>query len=243
MTAKSSLQQRPWSLATWIAIGTVIVVAVLTGAVSWRWQQARALTADSNRRVASAGAVLTDLTDMETGQRGYLLVGEARYLEPYAAAAARLREDLATLRQEIPGAARDSTVAEQISELSAHKVSELDSTIALQRTARHTEAVAIVRTDHGKAVMDSIRGAVRTLTGREREQLRQHALEEDRWLTGLHVVLVVGTLLTLGVLLYLRRSLLIYEDAQRAATREMERQLAAIEEQSRALASGDRTSR
>ena len=242
MTTKSSLQQRPWSVATWIAIGTVIVVAVLTGAVSWRWQRARALTADSNRRVASAGAVLADLADMETGQRGYLLVGEARYLEPYAAAAARLRGDLATLRQEIPGAVRESAAREQIATLASHKASELDSTIALQRTARHSEAVAIVRTDHGKLVMDSIRSAVRTLTRQEREQLRQHAIEEDRWMTALEIVLVAGTLLTLGVLLYLRRSLLIYEDAQRAATREMERQLAAIEEQSRALASGDRTS-
>jgi CHASE3 domain sensor protein len=242
MTPKSSLQQRPWSVATWIAIGTVLVVAVLTSAVSWRWQRARALTADSNRRVASAGAVLTDLTDMETGQRGYLLVGEARYLEPYAAAAARLRGDLAILREEIPGAARESAVTEQIAELAGHKTSELDSTIALERTAHHAEAVAIVRTDKGKAVMDSVRRAVRMLTQREREQLRQHAIEEDRWLTGLHVVLVVGTLLTLGVLLYLRRSLLTYEAAQRAALREMERQLAAIEEQSRALASGGRAS-
>jgi CHASE3 domain sensor protein len=241
MTPKSSLQQRPWSVATWIAIGTVLVVAVLTSAVSWRWQRARALTADSNRRVAIAGAVMTDLTDMETGQRGYLLVGEARYLEPYAAAAARLRGDLAILREE-PGAARESAVSEQIAELAGHKASELDSTIDLERTARHAEAIAVVRTDHGKAVMDSLRRAVRTLSQRERAQLREHAREEDRWMMSLYVVLVVGTLLTLGVLLYLRRSLLIYEDAQRAATREMERQLAAIEEQSRALASGDRAS-
>jgi CHASE3 domain sensor protein len=241
MTANSSSQKRPWSVATWIAIGTVIVVAVLTGAVSWQWQRARALMADSNRRVASAGAVLTDLTDMETGQRGYLLVGEARYLEPYAAASERLRGDLTTLRQEDPGASRDSTVSEQISALARHKASELDSTIALQRTARHAEAIDIVRTDHGKFVMDSIRRAVQVLTRREREQLRQHALEEDRWLTALYVVLVVGTLLTLGVLLYLRRSLLHYEDAQRAATRELARQLAAIEEQSRAQALGDRS--
>ena len=242
MTAKA-LQRQPWSVATWIAIGTVIVVAVISGAVSWRWQRARALTAESDRRVASAGAVLADLADMETGQRGYLLVGEPRYLEPYAAAAARLRGDLVALREEIPVAAGGWAESAQISELARHKASELDSTIALERNARHTDAVAVVRTDHGKVVMDSIRGAVRALTQREREQLRQHALAEDRWMRGLYIVLVVGTLLTLGVLLYLRRSLIIYEDTQRAATREMERQLEAIEEQSRALASGkgDRT--
>jgi CHASE3 domain sensor protein len=242
MIASSSSQKRPWSVATWIAIGTVIVVAVLTGAVSVRWQRARALTADSNRRVVSAGAVLTDLTDMETGQRGYLLVGEARYLEPYAAASERLRGDLATLRQQVSGASREGPVSEQISELARHKASELDSTIALQRTARHAEAVAIVRTDHGKLVMDSVRRAIRTLTDRERGEVRRHVVEEDRWVTALYVVLIVGTLLTLGVLLYLRQSLLHYEDAQRAATRELERQLAAIEAQSRALALGDRSS-
>jgi len=43
-------------------------------------------------------AVLSDLKDAETGQRGYLLTGESRYLAPYERARKQLPNSLAALR-------------------------------------------------------------------------------------------------------------------------------------------------
>ena len=41
---------------------------------------------------------LKDVTDMETGQRGYLLTGDPSYLQPYADAKGRIGTDFADLR-------------------------------------------------------------------------------------------------------------------------------------------------
>jgi len=42
--------------------------------------------------------VLRDLTDMETGQRGYLLTADASYLQPYSEAKARIEKDFSSIR-------------------------------------------------------------------------------------------------------------------------------------------------
>ncbi len=44
-------------------------------------------------------ATLSTLKDAETGQRGYLLTGEERYLEPYNSAIARINQQVAGLQQ------------------------------------------------------------------------------------------------------------------------------------------------
>jgi CHASE3 domain sensor protein len=62
---------------------------------------------------ADISGVLKDLTDMETGQRGYL-TGDPSYLQPYTDAKGRIGTDFAGLRvglvnraerQKVPGVA------------------------------------------------------------------------------------------------------------------------------------------
>jgi CHASE3 domain sensor protein len=53
----------------------------------------------TNEVLTRLEAVLSTLKDAETGQRGYLLAGEASYLEPYREAVDRLPGQIAALRQ------------------------------------------------------------------------------------------------------------------------------------------------
>ena len=55
-------------------------------------------TLESSMIQADISGVLKDLTDMETGQRGYLLTGDPLYLQPYTEANANIPTDLAKLR-------------------------------------------------------------------------------------------------------------------------------------------------
>ena len=57
-----------------------------------------ALTLESSTIQAAISDVLTDFTDMETGQRGYLLTENPSYLRPFTDAKGRIGADLATLR-------------------------------------------------------------------------------------------------------------------------------------------------
>ncbi len=61
-------------------------------------QKIAALTLESSMIQADISGVLKDLTDMETGQRGYLLTENPSYLQPYSDAKGRLGTDMANLR-------------------------------------------------------------------------------------------------------------------------------------------------
>ena len=49
--------------------------------------------------IGQLGSILDNARDAETGQRGFLLTNDPRFLEPYRQARARIRTDLATLRE------------------------------------------------------------------------------------------------------------------------------------------------
>src|ERR1035438_4970998 len=61
-------------------------------------QKLAGLTLESSMIKADISGVLKDLTDMETGQRGYLLTEDPSYLLPYTNAKGRIGTDFASLR-------------------------------------------------------------------------------------------------------------------------------------------------
>src|SRR5437016_7372432 len=63
-----------------------------------KMQKIATLTLESSMIQADIADVLKDLTDMETGQRGYLLTGNPSYLQPYTDAKGRIAGDLSSLR-------------------------------------------------------------------------------------------------------------------------------------------------
>src|SRR5258708_3814010 len=63
-----------------------------------REQKTADFTLERSAIEAELSSVLKDLTDMETGQRGYLLTGNPDYLQPYADAKGRIGTDFASLR-------------------------------------------------------------------------------------------------------------------------------------------------
>ncbi|MGH8608687.1 MAG: CHASE3 domain-containing protein, partial [Gammaproteobacteria bacterium] len=86
-----------------LAFGGVLVLLLANAVLSYRGTRA---VLDASARAVHTHEVLAELkdtlvtvTDAETGQRGFLLTGEAVYLKPYEAAIARLEEHLARLKQ------------------------------------------------------------------------------------------------------------------------------------------------
>ena len=121
-------------------------------------------TSDYNDRVEQAQQtrllsreILTRLVDAETGQRGFLLTARPEYLSIHDEA----MRDLPDLFQELDGLTLgDADLGPRIgrlSELSSQRMTLMQRSISLARTGRIGEAVSIVRSDEGKALMDAMR--------------------------------------------------------------------------------------
>ena len=104
---------------------------------------------------AGISKVLIDLQDMETGQRGYLLTGDAAYLKPFNDARAKLAADFAGVRSKLTG--KDRALELQLESLTASKISEMNETIGLRQRGYRHRAFLIVNSNTGKQLMDEAR--------------------------------------------------------------------------------------
>ena len=178
----------------------VLVLLGIGGAVYHGMRQMQAATAaerHSSRVLAALSAVGESITEAETGQRGYLLLGDARYLSPYRRALLTLPRVTRTLRT--VAAAEDSVRVTRLIGLLARREAVLAATIAEWDRGAPATALAIVRTARGLRLMDSIRveiGSMReTELGRLEERRSMAAAELDR----VGLVIMLGALFTLAI--------------------------------------------
>ncbi|HUC83951.1 MAG TPA: PAS domain S-box protein, partial [Candidatus Acidoferrales bacterium] len=104
--------------------------------------------------------LLSALKDTETGQRGFLLTGEERYLEPYTAALAQVEQRLATLRNLSLDNPRQQASLAALEPLIQAELAELKETIELRRTQGLEASRQVAVLDKGESLMDQIRGQV-----------------------------------------------------------------------------------
>jgi PAS domain S-box-containing protein len=104
--------------------------------------------------------VVSLLKDAETGQRGYLYTGEARYLEPYNSATQQIDAHVNNLAELVADDPKQQSRIATLRTLNKVKVDELATTIALFGEGEKDKARGIVLSDMGKRTMDQIRATI-----------------------------------------------------------------------------------
>jgi CHASE3 domain sensor protein len=133
-----------------------------------RVQKTAALTLESSAIQAKLSGVLKDLTDMETGQRGYLLTGDPAYLQPYTDAKGRIEVDFVDLRAGLSNRPqRERSLESQLESLAESKQTEMEHSISLRQQGYRLRSFKLVDTNEGKDCMDEIRRIVSSLSSAE----------------------------------------------------------------------------
>jgi len=155
-----------------------IGVPVLLAFIAWnaylavnrvkRMQENVALALESSAILAELSGVLRDLTDMETGQRGYLLTGDPAYLQPYTDAKGRIETGLVSLRAGLANRQREQSLESQLELLARSKQAEMERTITLRQQGYRHRSFKLVDTNEGKDYMDEVRRIVSSLSSAER---------------------------------------------------------------------------
>ena len=155
-----------------------IVAPALLALIAWnaylavhhlrRVQKVSALTIESSGNQAKLSAVLKDLTDMETGQRGFLLTGNTAYLQPYTDAQANIGTDFGSLRVGLSNRTQtERSMESQLESLATSKRAEMERAINLRQQGYRHRAFKLVDTDEGKSYMDQIRHIASSLSSAE----------------------------------------------------------------------------
>jgi PAS domain S-box-containing protein len=150
--------QRTELLSLLTALVVVSLIAGLSLQARIDINRGREQVATTRRIVEGTNTLLSLLKDAETGQRGFLLTGNDRYLNPYRQAIAEIPSTLKVLADAT--ANTRPSQGRRIEDLRASiggKLDELEQTIDLRRTKGLDAAVAVVLTDRGNDLMEQIR--------------------------------------------------------------------------------------
>ena len=195
-----------WSTSWWVTSGPRIAAALFGIALLstfWSFVASsfdRERIAAQNAAITSLERVLAGALDIETGERGFLLVGSERYLEPYQAAISNLSETLAAAKRDwVDSSGRESDVAALL-RLVDRKLDIAVRVVETRRRDGFDRAVALVASGEGRAAMDALRTEVARLqsdaTGR-----RARVERSDRVRSTLLTILSLATALAAGLYL------------------------------------------
>jgi signal transduction histidine kinase len=189
-----------------LLLATVVGLFVAAQIGQQRLEDASARIESEARRQQALGEVWQLLRQAESSQRGYILLSNADYLEPFHGASERFAPALEQLDAAFAGAGpRTHFQVNELKRLSEAKFAEMRQTIELFGTRGKAAALQLIRTDAGEATMTQIDDLVREIGSLDSAE----ALEASRaWRTN-HWASVATTSAALiasaGLLLLLTR--------------------------------------
>ncbi len=141
---------------------------------------------DDARRVTRSLQIMNAVSQIqiltrraESGQRGYLLTSDPRYIYNYDVSRAAVGPAFASLMQLVEAEPQRVAQVTALRPLAEQKMAELDETLALQRAGRIEEALAIVKGNVGEEIQRQlVDGLVRIK--REEDQALQSYLASSR---------------------------------------------------------------
>jgi len=196
-----------WSIGAKIGSGYALALAILIiiGFVSYQSTTRFVGSADSvahtNQVLQQLEDLLSNMKDAETGQRGYVITGEDRYLEPYRGTITSVDQEMKDLRKLTADNPNQQQRLDTLDPLIASKFAELKAVIDLRKSKGFEAAMQEVATDRGKKAMDDARKVVGDMENEENGLLKQRSEEEKARAQSTEFTIIFGTLLSLGILM------------------------------------------
>jgi len=180
---------------------------VLVGFALLLWRDWSVFEATSRRVVELRGAVLLQdrfqalLVNAETGERGYLLTGDPRYLQPYLDALAEYPSVRSGL-ESTPNSLLTPYELRRLVALSEEKMARLHDSVALAKAGQRDLATRLIQRDKGPSAMTELRRLNTRIRDRQFQALVAGNSEARRWLANAAALQAIGAL-TLVILLLL----------------------------------------
>jgi len=164
-------------LLGFIALLVAVGAAQLLASEESRADQQARRTVEIEKQLSQ---LRTLVTEAETGQRGFLLTGDRRYLAPFETAQKELGPAVDNLSSESADDGSEKASVESLREAISQKLDELRRTIDLRSAGHADEALAIVTSGRGSELMAAIHHRLTELEAEARKGFETRASEARR---------------------------------------------------------------
>ncbi|WP_254529314.1 MULTISPECIES: response regulator [unclassified Sphingobacterium] len=180
-----------------IGFGVSMAILLASSAVmffSFRHQRENKVLMDqSQRTILNSQLILIDLQNAETGQRGYLLTGQEKFLAPY-------RDSQRDLPQHLSGLVNGNLSSEQLARtqqlgrLARERIEVLDELIG-QRLRSADLSPGLL--DRGKSIMDSCRNLISEIQHEEETRAGKRSQQLDNSTFRTNILFAFASLMSL----------------------------------------------
>ena len=182
-------------LATMIFIGVLAFRTITRSREDIRW------VTHTHVVLEALDALSGNLTDAETGQRGFVITGQEPYLQPYDEALDHERENMRSLRDLTSDNPVQQRNLDRLEPIVAVKLAELQDRIDVRKRKGLEAAAEAVREGSGKVHMDEIRSVIGDMKQEERRLLVARSKEASASSSRAGFVIVIGNILSVFFLL------------------------------------------
>jgi signal transduction histidine kinase len=140
------------------AAALVAIVLIVINEFSFQQSMDAAAKVNEAQQTSSLLNKLTEeVLDAESGQRGYLLTGDAAYLAPYQLSSVKINQQLDKLRQILMPYPSQRAEFNLLSNQIASKMAEMDLSIRMRKDGNEDVWKFVLTSDIGKKYMQAIR--------------------------------------------------------------------------------------
>ncbi|WP_375491696.1 response regulator [uncultured Nostoc sp.] len=168
-------------IGTKIGISFALSLATLTTIGLISYQSTNELI-ETSRKESHTYQVLSQLenlnlqlTNAETGQRGYIITGEQRYLEPYNAAIQVINQKVKEIQRLTADNPNQQNRLDILQPLLTERMAVMKNVIELRQTQGLEASQKAVLTDQGKQLMDNIQKVIQAMKAEENMLLKQRS--------------------------------------------------------------------
>ena len=176
------LPQAPVFLAA--AFGFLVVAVVASMALLRQGQHYRDAIDAQQRTQARADRLLALMGRMESGQRGYLLTGDAEFLSIYQEALPTVPKAMAELNGDIKTNSEQEALWRRLEPLLRNKLAEMAETIRLYDSGDRAGALTMIRSGAGLRDMEQATDLILGIKAKEKQELDASYVDAGRqeWL-------------------------------------------------------------
>ncbi|MFH2232282.1 MAG: GAF domain-containing protein, partial [Patescibacteria group bacterium] len=164
-----------------VAAAVIILISLLSVSSIQSLRQASQKVMDAKNQLHQLEKVLQLVLEVQSGQRGFLIAGDDKYLVPPKKAILELPTLINNLHLQIADDPHLEKNFESLVQLVEARIAFFDQVVLIRKTKGEAEAISFFATGKGKMITDSIRALVSQMIADEDLVLQTHQkVEEDR---------------------------------------------------------------